>query len=471
MRERKFSSFSSLITLSSNTNIQTKSPTPLYSSPYSFHLDLYGKCAFDDASDRVLQGHYFSSETMTVEMCLSICRDKGFHYSGLQWQIECYCGNEPVNGFQWAWTDKCHDRCAGNSNQFCGGSYAMSVYSTPKTYIHGLCIYDFPSPRRVLSDLSITGEKNLTIQNCSEICKDYEYFGLQNGDECHCGNKDTHFIPTHPSSCNKRCNGDRTQICGGSWRLTVYENVLFMAEKNNTESVTGTTESTAVTTEQATTATSIITANTRNVVFTGELGTNVDWDIDLKDSQSDLYQKTAVNVQIDLETLLTEVDGVHKATVTIIGFEKIELGRKRRQESVYKAKVNYFATLTVVDSSPTREIMSNIEFFIQIIDPSRFNSFDSFNGFIIEHDVENGIDSNNSIIKTTAATTTEEWTVVSTTNDSVATKSMKPAMSAVLVLSNLWSTSRPMVINLAGEFSFINVNMCHIISNYFRNGE
>ena len=103
MRERKFSSFSSLFTLSSNTNIQTKSPTPLYSSPYSFYLDLYGKCAFDDASDRVLQGHYFSSETMTVEMCLSICRDKGFHYSGLQWQIECYCGNEPVNGFEWSW--------------------------------------------------------------------------------------------------------------------------------------------------------------------------------------------------------------------------------------------------------------------------------------------------------------------------------------------------------------------------------
>jgi len=40
---------------------------------------------------------------MTVEMCLSTCRDKEFRYSGIQWQIECYCGNEPVKGFEWAW--------------------------------------------------------------------------------------------------------------------------------------------------------------------------------------------------------------------------------------------------------------------------------------------------------------------------------------------------------------------------------
>ena len=67
---------------------------------------------------------------MTVEMCLSTCGGKGFDYSGLQWQIECHCGNEPAQGFQWAWFDKCNNKCAGNSNQVCGGSHAMSVYTT-----------------------------------------------------------------------------------------------------------------------------------------------------------------------------------------------------------------------------------------------------------------------------------------------------------------------------------------------------
>ena len=67
---------------------------------------------------------------MTVELCLATCREKGFAYSGLQWQIECYCGDEPANGFEWAWMNKCNRKCAGNSNQICGGSNAMSVYST-----------------------------------------------------------------------------------------------------------------------------------------------------------------------------------------------------------------------------------------------------------------------------------------------------------------------------------------------------
>ena len=106
---------------------------------------------------------------MTVEMCLSTCRSKGFLYSGLQWQIECYCGTEPVGGFEWAWPNKCYDKCAGNTNQICGGSLAMSVYST-RTYIDGHCIFDFPEPHGVLTGYSVTGHKNMTIENCRQMC-------------------------------------------------------------------------------------------------------------------------------------------------------------------------------------------------------------------------------------------------------------------------------------------------------------
>ena len=107
---------------------------------------------------------------MTVEMCLSTCRSKGYIYSGLQWQIECYCGNEPTKPFEWAWPDKCSYRCAGNSNQICGGSTAMSLYSNSMK-IDGTCIYDFPLPYRVLSGYSSTGHKNMTKENCKEICE------------------------------------------------------------------------------------------------------------------------------------------------------------------------------------------------------------------------------------------------------------------------------------------------------------
>ena len=30
-------------------------------------------------------------------------------------------------------------------------------------------------------------------------------------------------MPTHPSTCNKVCSGNKTQICGGSWRMNIYQ--------------------------------------------------------------------------------------------------------------------------------------------------------------------------------------------------------------------------------------------------------
>ena len=53
---------------------------------------------------------------------------------------------------------------------------------------------------------------------------DFLYYGLQNGNECYCGNSDKLFIPTYPSECNKKCNGNLSQLCGGSWRLNIFQN-------------------------------------------------------------------------------------------------------------------------------------------------------------------------------------------------------------------------------------------------------
>ena len=111
-------------------------------------------------------------------MCLAACRSKGYPFSGLQWQCECHCGFEPENGFEWAWSDKCSDRCAGNSDQICGGSNAMSIWTTPQKYLSGLCVNDYPQNRRVLNEFSITGLKNLTVQNCESICQGLDLFSI-----------------------------------------------------------------------------------------------------------------------------------------------------------------------------------------------------------------------------------------------------------------------------------------------------
>ena len=106
-------------------------------------------------------------------MCLSICRngETWFPYAGLEWQCECFCGDEPDFGFVWSWPDKCNDRCAGDSFQNCGGTNAISIWRTPPKRIEGECFYDFPSPRRVFEHgYSIDGLEDLTIESCSEIC-------------------------------------------------------------------------------------------------------------------------------------------------------------------------------------------------------------------------------------------------------------------------------------------------------------
>merc|ERR1711962_1451266 len=141
-------------------------------------------------------------------MCLSICRSKEFPFSGLERSSECHCGNEPENGFKWAWSSKCYDRCAGDSNQVCGGSNALSLWTTPPKNPSGLCIKDYPENQRVLNKLSITGLENMTIEYCHSFCQDFTYFGVQNGDSCYCGNDDSKYIPVPNQECYYPCAGD-----------------------------------------------------------------------------------------------------------------------------------------------------------------------------------------------------------------------------------------------------------------------
>ena len=52
--------------------------------------------------------------------------------------------------------------------------------------------------------------------------KDFNFFGLQNGDQCICGDDDSNIIPANSFECNIRCSGDEEQFCGGSWRVNIY---------------------------------------------------------------------------------------------------------------------------------------------------------------------------------------------------------------------------------------------------------
>ena len=90
--------------------------------------------------------------------------------TGREWSCECHCGYEPSNGFEWSWSSKCEDQCSGDSNQSCGGSNALSLWTTPPKHPSGLCINDYPESQRILNEYSVTGLDNMTIEYCAAIC-------------------------------------------------------------------------------------------------------------------------------------------------------------------------------------------------------------------------------------------------------------------------------------------------------------
>ena len=64
---------------------------------------------------------------MTINMCVEICSNNGFEWSGLQYEKECYCSREPPK-YEKIEEKECSTACGGNREQKCGSALALSVY-------------------------------------------------------------------------------------------------------------------------------------------------------------------------------------------------------------------------------------------------------------------------------------------------------------------------------------------------------
>jgi hypothetical protein len=64
----------------------------------------------------------------------------------------------------------------------------------------------------------------MSIEICYRTCyaKRYPYFSVQNGNSCFCGRHFGRYGKRATSECNKRCNADSKQYCGGSYRNMVF---------------------------------------------------------------------------------------------------------------------------------------------------------------------------------------------------------------------------------------------------------
>ncbi|KAL5888685.1 hypothetical protein ACKVWC_003943 [Pyricularia oryzae] len=69
---------------------------------------------------------------------------------------------------------------------------------------------------------------NMTVEKCQAACKGngYRFAGLEYYGECRCGS----FIggsKVDESDCKLACTGDKSQVCGGNSRISIYEDPTF----------------------------------------------------------------------------------------------------------------------------------------------------------------------------------------------------------------------------------------------------
>ena len=65
---------------------------------------------------------------MTVESCLTACKDQGYPFAGVEFGSQCWCGVVLANDTQKVDTSQCAMPCNGNSKEICGGSAKINVY-------------------------------------------------------------------------------------------------------------------------------------------------------------------------------------------------------------------------------------------------------------------------------------------------------------------------------------------------------
>ncbi|XP_062580891.1 uncharacterized protein LOC134242777 [Saccostrea cucullata] len=186
---------------------------------------------FKDQWSRTLNGGKTVSKSMTLEKCQLTCEKKNTKYYGLEVGKECFCGNYLTKREKKDKED-CLMACRGNIKQGCGGHWRVLIYKNRK-YKTNIVQKEFvgcyqDQRARTLKDKKTTSKK-MTVSMCRKTCLDLKmkYYGLEATDECFCGLKLSKKVVKADGECTKPCKGDKSQACGGSWRLAVYENPAF----------------------------------------------------------------------------------------------------------------------------------------------------------------------------------------------------------------------------------------------------
>lgn len=89
----------------------------------------YAGC-YEDNSERVIHGVKFPKlESHTNDACVKYCNANKYTVAGMENGAQCFCGME-VLGATKIDDSRCSSACEGKPSTMCGGSWALTVYST-----------------------------------------------------------------------------------------------------------------------------------------------------------------------------------------------------------------------------------------------------------------------------------------------------------------------------------------------------
>ena len=98
-----------------------------------------------------------------------------------------------------------------------------SFSATIGTSSHLGCFVD--SDDRALTTWTYSSWTNNSVEACSAACSQggFKYAGVEDSNECWCGNNEDYGRLGTSSMCVSSCTGDSTEICGGPWALNIYK--------------------------------------------------------------------------------------------------------------------------------------------------------------------------------------------------------------------------------------------------------
>ncbi|PVH95878.1 copper radical oxidase [Periconia macrospinosa] len=117
---------------SSNPGPVTVHPIPMPQTGNLTGSFKYQGCYYDDAPTRALPWFLELKTNNTVNNCIKQCSDFGYNTGGLEFGIECYCGDMAdvyAAGVGKAPDTDCATTCSGNASSICGGGRRLSLYT------------------------------------------------------------------------------------------------------------------------------------------------------------------------------------------------------------------------------------------------------------------------------------------------------------------------------------------------------